>query len=276
MSWCAVRIRSPGPARDAMAAWLVGRTGHAVEERDDGSLVGFAENETAGRALVAGLQGAFGSSAAADLVELPAVDWTVRWRDGLGPRRVGRLTLTPSWVDSPDLPETTVVLDPETAFGSGEHGSTRSALVLLDRRLVPGSRLLDLGSGSGVLAIAAAKLGALRATGIEVDPEALPVAERNARRNGVQGSVGFLLGDAATLAPLLGPVEMVVSNIVPRVNVTLLPAIRATLVPGGVAVFAGMELPEREEFRADLAGAGFRPVDEAVDDGWWAVAASAG
>ena len=90
------------------------------------------------------------------------------------------------------------MLDPETAFGSGEHGSTRAALTLLERHLVPGHRVLDLGSGSGILAIAAVKLGAAMAIGIENDAEANEVARRNAERNGVSPPSSFSTATPAT------------------------------------------------------------------------------
>ena len=275
MSWCAVRVRGPESEKDAMAAWLVERTGHAVQEQDDGSLTSFAENESAGYLLLDGFRLVFGDGAQGEVLPLPTVDWTDRWREGLGPRHVGRLTIAPSWAPAAESNARTIILDPETAFGSGEHGSTRSALTLLDRHLRPGDTVLDLGSGSGILTIAAAKLGARRATGIEIDPEAIPVAERNAARNGVDDRVAFLLGDAAALAPLLGPAETIVSNILRTANVQLLPAIAASVTPGGCAIFAGMETPEREMFLGPLGAAGFAVVDETTDEGWWSVAARA-
>ena len=127
-----------------------------------------------------------------------------------------------------------MTLDPETAFGSGEHGSTRVALTLLERWFVPGDRVLDLGSGSGILAIAAVKLGAARAVGIEVDAEANVVAARNAsaKRRRVGGRVSRR-AMPATLAPLLGPADLVLSNILRTVNTALLPAIAAALAPAG-------------------------------------------
>jgi ribosomal protein L11 methyltransferase len=275
MSWCAVRVRGPENEKDAMAAWLVERTGHAVQEQDDGSLTSFAENESAGYLLLDGFRQVFGDGAQGEVLPLPTVDWTDRWRDGLGPRQVGRLTIAPSWAPAAESSARTIILDPETAFGSGEHGSTRSALTLLDRHLRSGSTVLDLGSGSGILTIAAAKLGARRATGIEIDAEAIPVAERNAARNGVDDRVAFLLGDAAALAPLLGPAETIVSNILRTANVQLLPAIAASVAPGGCVIFAGMETPEREMFLGPLGAAGFAVVDETADEGWWSVAARA-
>jgi ribosomal protein L11 methyltransferase len=276
MSWCAVDVVSPADERDVVAAWLVGRTGQAVEERSDGTLVGVVEGERAAGALLRELQAAFGARAAGASRVLPDLDWRLRWRDGLGPRRLGRLTVAPSWTQTESAGGSTVVIDPETAFGTGEHGSTRTALLLLDRHIQPGHRVLDLGSGSGILAIAAAKLGAARATGIDLDPEAEPIARGNAERNGVAGRVRFLTGDAAVLAPLLGPVELLLSNILRSLNQHLLPIVRASLAAGGSAVFAGMEQFEREQFLAALAAAGYSVSDEATDEPWWGVAARAG
>jgi ribosomal protein L11 methyltransferase len=192
----------------------------------------------------------------------------------LAARQIGRLTVTPSWIARPPAATNpTVVLDPEMAFGTGEHGSTRAALALMERLLTPGSRVLDLGSGSGILAIAAIKLGARVATGIEVDEEANVVARRNAERNDVTGATHFLDGDAGVLAPLLGPVELVFSNILRTVNETLLPAIHGALTADGLAIFSGMESMEAPLFRPELQEQSFSIVEEVEDSGWWAVAA---
>jgi ribosomal protein L11 methyltransferase len=133
--------------------------------------------------------------------------------------------------------------------------------------------VLDLGSGSGILAIAAVKLGAARATGIEIEPDSIAVAERNAARNQVSDRVRFLEGDAADLAPLLKPVDMVLSNILRLVNAAVLPEISTALQGRGTAIFSGMELAEADEFRQALSEAEFRITEEAIDSGWWGVAA---
>jgi ribosomal protein L11 methyltransferase len=273
MTWWAIDVRIGPERRESIGAWLVARTGHAVEERDDGTLVGFAEDEAAAERLTAAVAREAGPPVDVTRRALDPVDWSTRWRDGLAARRVGRLTVAPSWTAAADGAGPLVVVDPETAFGSGEHGSTRSALALLERHLQPSDRMLDLGSGSGILAIAAVVLGASRATGVELDPESNRVAALNAERNGVTDRVGFLEGDAADLAPLLGPCELIASNILRSMNIRLLPVIVAALAPGGIAVFAGMEAAEAAIFRSVLAGAGFTVLDEALDADWWAVAA---
>jgi ribosomal protein L11 methyltransferase len=275
MSWCALDVVSPPESRDAVAGWLVSRTGQAVEERGDGTLVSFAGSEAEAGSLLGELRSAFGGVSGTSR-PLPDVDWSRRWREGLGPRSIGRLTVTPSWAIPANAGPATVVIDPETAFGTGEHGSTRIALTFLERYLRPGARVLDLGSGSGILAIAAVKLGASRATGIEVDPEVEEIAAANVARNRVSRSVTCLTGDAAALTPLLAPADIILSNILRNVNETLLPLIRAALAPEGLAIFAGMERPERPLFLAALAGQGFAVVEEATDGEWWGVAARAG
>jgi len=274
MSWWAIDVRPAAEQRDRMTAWLVSRTGHAVEEREDGTLVSFAPDEASAEALVDQLEREVDPSAETQRRRVDPVDWTTRWRDGLGPRQFGRLTVVPSWLPEAAHPDQhTVVLDPESAFGSGEHGSTRAALILLERLLQPGQLVLDLGSGSGILAIAAVKLGASRAIGIETDPEANRVGLRNADRNGVADRVEFLEGDAGALAPLVGPAGVILSNILRTANTALLPSIARALEAGGLAIFSGIEQAEASEFRQALRAVGFDPVQETLDSGWWAVAA---
>ena len=275
MSWWAIDVRTTPEERDRLGAWLVARTGQAVEERDDGTLVTFAPDEAAADELMAELRH---ETAAPETTRRPIepVDWSTRWREGLGARSFGRLTVRPSWAPATGAPGPEVVLDPETAFGSGEHGSTRVALALLDRLVRPGDYVLDLGSGSGSLAIAAVKLWAARAVGVEQDAEANPVAGRNAERNDVASTVEFLEGEAGDLAPLLGPADLVLSNILRTVNTALLPVIATALRPGGYAVFSGMEVAEAPLFLPPLQAAGFTVVEELTDSGWWGIAARRG
>jgi len=276
MTWWAIDLRPSSPEQlDWMSAWLVSHTGLAVEERPDGTLVTFAADELSADALLDALRLASNQPLSAACRPLEEVDWSIRWRQGLGARRFGRLTVVPSWIDEASHPDPlTVVLDPETAFGTGEHGSTRAALTLLEGLLRSGDRVLDLGSGSGILAIAAIKLGAARAIGVETDAEANRIAARNAERNQVSGWIELLEGDAADLTPLLGPADLILSNILRNVNLDLLPGIVAALSPAGSVIFSGMETGEAAAFRPALEAVGLRATVETTDDGWWAVAAA--
>lgn len=273
MSWYAIEIQPDPERRDAVAAWLVSRTGQAVEERADGTLVSFALDLPGAESLERALAREHGPVPTVRR-ELPEVDWSIAWREGLGVRRVGRFVVVPTWLEYPAAPgELVITLDPEMAFGSGEHGSTRGALTLLERWLRPGDRVMDLGSGSGILSIAAARLGASRVVGIELDPEAIPVSQENAVRNGAACAVRFIEGDAAAMIPLLAPADLIVSNILRLVNQALLPLIHQALAGGGLAVFSGMEVTEADAFRGPLLAAGFEPIEEVVDETWWSVAA---
>ncbi|HEV2291976.1 MAG TPA: 50S ribosomal protein L11 methyltransferase [Gemmatimonadales bacterium] len=273
MTLWALAVRVGAGRRDALAAWLVAETGQAVEERADGSVVAYVE-AAAADALADAIRAREGSAVPVERSPVPPVDWVTHWRDGIGARTVGRILLAPSWIEAePGAGQVRLTLDPETAFGSGEHGSTRGALALLDRHLKPGGRVLDLGSGSGILAIAAALLGASRAVGIELDGDAVPIAQANAEKNGVSDRVVFVHGDAGRSAALGAPADIVCSNILRNINVSLFPAIGEAMAPGAVAIFAGMEETEEALFRPQLLAAGFVVVDEARDEGWWSVAA---
>ncbi|MDX2261954.1 MAG: 50S ribosomal protein L11 methyltransferase [Gemmatimonadales bacterium] len=274
--WWRISVDCRPEDTDAVAAALVAATGQGVEEPAEGRLLTVETSEENAKRVVGALVASF-PALEGIVTPLDPVDWSVKWREGIITRRFGRLVVTASWLPVvPEGNEVVVSLDPESAFGSGEHGSTRAAMTLLERHLKPGDRVLDFGSGSGILAIAAAKLGAVTAIGIEVDDESHPIAEANAEKNGVSDRVTFLVGDAGELGVLAGPAEVLCSNILRTVNTLLLPAIQKALVPGGIAIFAGMEDMEEELFRPVLERAGFTIVDDVHDAGWWGVAARFG
>jgi ribosomal protein L11 methyltransferase len=270
--WSRITITASPERVDAIAAALVKAAGHGVEEPRAGVICTLVESDGAARSLATELCHRFAGIDVLVETTVP-VDWSTRWRDGIVTRSFGRLVLTPSWLPvTPHDNQVVVSIDPESAFGSGEHGSTRGALTLLERRIAVRDRVLDLGSGSGILAIAAVKLGARTAIGIEVDAEALPIAEENARKNRAAHAVTFLVGDASDLAPLAGPAELICSNILRSVNTSLIPAILQALAPHGIIIFAGMEENEEPLFRPVLSQHGLAVVDEVRDAGWWSLA----
>lgn len=198
-------------------------------------------------------------------------EWSETWKRGLGPRRItDRILVHPSWLPAPgEHAEATIVLDPGMAFGTAEHGTTRGSLRLLDRAVRKGDAVLDVGAGSGILAIAAVLLGADACVAIEADPLSMETLRENVERNGVAERVRCVeaRAEAEDLAAL-GPVEGVVANIETGVLRPLLPGFAAALAPGGWLVLSGILEQEWPALRDDVERAGFRLV--AIDaDGEW-------
>jgi ribosomal protein L11 methyltransferase len=270
--WWRLDVHCPPNDGDLVAGWLVHETGQGVEQPAPDHVVAVLASRAEARRLARDLTSRF-PGVNAPMTAITNVDWSTRWREGIAPRTFGRLTLAPSWIPAPPPPGgTAVIIDPGAAFGSGEHGSTRGALTLLERWLQPGGLMLDFGSGSGILVIAAAALGASHAVGIDIDPGAQAVAEANAVLNGVAERTTFLTGDAEGLGPLAGPASMVCSNILCDANVRLLPTVRRALTAGGVAILAGMERDESSLLLPALGVHRLEPLDEIEDAGWWSVA----
>ncbi len=272
-AWWRVEVRCRMADTDRVAAALVQATGHGVEELALGALRSVAEQEAEGVALLEALKAEF-PSVTGEVLPLSPIDWSVHWRDGIETRRMGRLIITPTWLPvTPTGDEVVVTMDPESAFGNGEHGSTRVALTLMERNLRRGCRVMDVGSGSGVLSIAAILLGAQHVMAIECDAETAPIAHANVVRNGVASRVTFLLGEAAHLVPIAGPVDLICANILRTVNTELLPVLRHALAPGGRVIFSGMERAESRLFRTSLAEADWQVLDQHEDIEWWGVLA---
>ena len=162
-----------------------------------------------------------------------------------------------------------MVIEPEMAFGTGEHQTTRGVVRLLPSAIRARDRVADLGAGSAVLAIAAAKLGAAHVTAIELDHDAIANAEENVARNGVADRVTVLEGDAELLLPFVAPVRVVLANIISSVLVSLLPTIGASLAMDGEAILSGILVEERASMLAVLDTNGWVLRAEDVEGTWW-------
>ena len=182
------------------------------------------------------------------------------------------LTVAPPWIASGMDPATTIVIEPAMAFGTGDHPTTRGVLRLMQSVIRAGDVVADLGAGSGVLAIAAAKLGAGRVAAVEMDHDAISNAEENVARNGAGDRVHVIEGDAAVCLPLLAPVRVVLANIVSGVLAELLPAVGRSLTSDGVAIFGGMLCDEREKMLALFTSGGWRVLAEDAEGAWWSAA----
>lgn len=173
----------------------------------------------------------------------PDPSWRTAWRDGARAVRVGRLLVRPPWVPADaDVPAGTVEVqvDPGDAFGSGAHPTTLGCLAEVDRLVRPGDRVLDVGSGSGVLGVAALRLGAGSVAAVDTDEEALRVTAAVAAANGVGGRLSVGRG----LSEVAGPFELVLANLLVDVVEELAPALRDATGPLGHLVVGGVLGPQ--------------------------------
>jgi ribosomal protein L11 methyltransferase len=217
----------------------------------------------------------FALRGAATLVPVADTDWAVAWREHFRPLRVGRtLLIAPPWEIPDDDGRTLIVLPPGRAFGTGQHASTAGCLVLLERSLAvaPGSRVIDLGTGSGILAIAAARLGAGAVLAVDSDPDAVAAATANAALNGVADRVRAVLADATDPAIALPPASLVVANLLTKAHLALAPRYLEWVEPGGALLLGGILPAEAAAVRGALSERGLACRDELVLDGWASLA----
>lgn len=175
-------------------------------------------------------------------------NWVQLTQSQFDPIRVsGRLWIVPSWHETPDPAAVNLILDPGMAFGTGSHPTTRLCLEWLERNVSDGCTMLDYGCGSGILAIAAARLGAGQVAGVDIDPQAVEAARANAERNGVSA----LFADSAE--PVAGEYDLVVANILSNPLRVLAPAICAHVRPGGRLALSGILREQADEIIAIYA-----------------------
>lgn len=234
---------------------------HAVSAADLESRVG---------AYLASLEAlGFATAPAPRIAPLADRDWSEAWREHFRPLPVGRrLLVAPPW-DAPRAPDRVVVIiEPGRAFGTGHHGTTAGCLALLERALERAAleTAIDLGCGSGILAIAAARLGVPGVLAVDEDPDAVAVAGANARINGVADRVTCRLGDAAAVeAP---PAPLVLANLLTAAHARLTACYRRLLARDGTLLLGGILDGEADELRARLRVEGLATVDALSIEGW--------
>ena len=193
-------------------------------------------------------------------------DWQNGWRKYYHPMEIGsRLAVVPSWQQY-DTDRVKLILDPGLAFGTGGHETTSLCLEALDEQVRGGERVLDIGTGSGILAIAALKLGAASAEGVDIDPVAVRTAGENAALNGVQDKLTVLVGDLSDKAS--GTYDIITANIVANAILSLAPAVPGLMAEGATFIASGIIDSRKDEVIAGLKKAGLSVVEVKEKRGW--------
>ncbi|GIX07384.1 MAG: ribosomal protein L11 methyltransferase [Candidatus Poribacteria bacterium] len=283
--WVRLEVRTHPEAQEAMAHQLTEMGAEGLVLDSDGSTVlltaYFPLDDAAGERLLEAKRRldrleSFGLRIAPARVSARLVEfdqWDERWKSHFNPQRFGdRLLITPTWIPVPDdAPEAVVLLDPGMAFGTGAHPSTQLCLDFLVSLDVRGWRVADVGTGSGILAIAAAKLGARQVEAVDIDPDAVQVARENVEKNAVASCVKLTTG---TIETLVGPYDLILMNILAGVILPALPAICQRLAVGGLAVLSGITTAETSEVKSALMAKGLSLLQERRREEWSALLVS--
>ena len=265
MPWIQIRINATAKTADKVSNMLLGRGAQAVTFMDaqdvpvyeplpgetplwgETEVMGLFDAETDPAPTIAFFQQIFGEDVGYKVEQLEDKDWVREWMDHFHPMQFGeRLWICPSWRDVPNPDAVNVMLDPGLAFGTGTHPTTALCLQWLDGLDLAGKTVVDFGCGSGILGIAALKLGAARVIGIDIDPQATQASHDQAERNGVAGQIELYL---PTDQPQDVEADVVVANILAGPLRELAPLIAGHGKPGSLMALSGVlesQAPELE------------------------------
>jgi ribosomal protein L11 methyltransferase len=244
-AWPALDVYVPGcdpQLQELVLAALDDFQPTAIQEPDDTSLLRAFFATAALRDAAAGaLAASFGSHLFVESVSIVDEDWAARSQAQLRAVTIGRLVVAPPWDRGSD-PLFTIIVKPSMGFGTGHHATTRLTLRALQELPVQGKSALDIGCGSGVLAIAATILGARSAVGIDVDPDALENARENADLNGVSDRVRFEEGDFRAMSPIA---DVVMANLTGGLLEKSAATLAMAVAPGGCLIVSGFMESEK-------------------------------
>jgi len=283
MPWIQIRINATAKTADKVSNMLLGRGAQAVTFMDakdvpvyepmpgetplwgETEVMGLFDAETDPAPTIAFFQQIFGEDVGYKVEQLEDKDWVREWMDHFHPMQFGeRLWICPSWRDVPNPDAVNVMLDPGLAFGTGTHPTTALCLQWLDGLDLAGKTVVDFGCGSGILGIAALKLGAARVIGIDIDPQAIQASRDNAERNGVADQIELYL---PADQPQDVEADVVVANILAGPLRELAPLIAGHGKPGSLMALSGVLESQAPELET-IYGQWFEMDPAAVKEEW--------
>ncbi|WP_324056699.1 50S ribosomal protein L11 methyltransferase [Aeromonas caviae] len=283
MPWIQIRINATAKTADKVSNMLLGRGAQAVTFMDakdvpvyepmpgetplwgETEVMGLFDAETDPAPTIAFFQQLFGEDVGYKVEQLEDKDWVREWMDHFHPMQFGeRLWICPSWRDVPNPDAVNVMLDPGLAFGTGTHPTTALCLQWLDGLDLAGKTVVDFGCGSGILGIAALKLGAARVIGIDIDPQAIQASRDNAERNGVADQIELYL---PADQPQDVEADVVVANILAGPLRELAPLIAGHGKAGSLMALSGVLESQAPELET-IYGQWFEMDPTAVKEEW--------
>ena len=211
--------------------------------------------------------------ASVSLKAIQDTDWSEEWRSAFPPQKIGdRVTVAPTWARiSPTTSEVLIRLDPGMAFGTGQHPTTRLSIRLLEKTIKGDEILADIGAGSGILSIVAAKLGARRIDAIDLDDTTLPVASKNFQLNSVEATVHLQAGNG--LHACTGTYDVIIANILTKALLPMIPKFPQFLNADGVVILSGIMAQEASQVIKALRRHQLIPINIERDEEWVAISA---
>lgn len=272
-----ISISATESQRELLIPTMVELGCQGFEERDSGLLCYFDKSDWEEQKLrtdLLGLLRTISSNAEIVVREFEETNWNAAWEASIQPIEVGsRITIKPSWADYPNLEGRLVIqIDPKMSFGTGYHETTRLTIRLLEEQVHTGDRMIDVGTGTGILAIAAVLLGAQSAAAIDIDEWSLDNAKENIAANGLADRI--TISDAPMSSFKEGEFTLLAANLTLNTNLELLAEFKRVLAPGGRALFSGLLRHDEEAMLKGLAQNGFKLLGQLYENEWVAIAAA--
>lgn len=278
MKWAQVTITTSQEASDAVANYLFERDATGIEIKDtvfsnspSVTLISYFPTDDLIGEQVQDLRDFLASLTQVGIDTHPAKvtlrsieedNWSEQWRSAFPPQKIGdRLVIAPTWDDIvPEPSEILIRLDPGMAFGTGQHATTQLALELLETTIKDSDVVADIGTGSGILGIAAAKLGAKRVDAVDLDVTTIPIAQNNIQLNEVESVIRLYQGDGLNVLEKQ-KYPLIVANILTKVILPMIPHCLESLEPAGRLILSGILAQEASQVEAQLNENGFRLLE---------------